>query len=339
MTNSFADQAREKEALKNAPAQVEEAVESPLEIQEEAFEDYSEPEQMEFSKEVQDHLMGNQSFLDKINEANAQKEAEEQEEEERLAEEEEQEQQEAEAEKEAAPKELEINGQKFESIEEVSTHVQTLEEQIRTFQDNEEKIVKILDEVPEFSYLLKNLAKGDSLRVALVKAGFGPEDFNIEDETEADAESLVQAKIERKQAIQAQKKQQKAFEDNMASSEKVLKEFQEKNGMDDATRDKMIAKISQFSQDLTEGKISEEALSHWAKAINYESAVQKAAQSGEVKGRNEKIFIERRKEKGDRIPALGRGTSLDAVPEPRNRFNDIVTMPSGSFMDKLKRNQ
>ena len=339
MPNSFADLLKEKEDFRNAPAQVEEVAESPLETQEDDYQD--DPGQMEISKEVADNLMGNQSFLDKINEANARKEAEEQEEEDRLAEEEEAElEQEAESEKEAAPKELEINGQKFESIEEVSTHVQTLEEQIRTFQENEDKIVKILDEVPEFSYLLKNLAKGDSLRVALVKAGFGPEDFNIEDETETDAESLVQAKIERKQALQAQKKQQKAFEDNMASSEKALKELQEEDGMSDTERDQVIAGMQQFILDSTIGIISKESIRKWRKVVNYESAVQKAAQSGEVKGRNEKIFIERRKEKGDQIPSLGRGTAPNTpAPAQKNRFEDMVTMPSGSFMDKLKRNQ
>ncbi len=293
------------------------------------------------SSELTEKLLGrNNSIQAKLEEARLKRE-----EEERLqADQEEQEEEEEQVEDTPQAIAIEIDGQKLESPEAIQEHIQTitavtqeLETAITEYRQNEAKLIEILDAVPEFGGIISSLATGDTLRVALIKAGFGPEDFTIESESEEDAEALVQAKLERKRAIEEQRKIQKQFEANSTKSEKVLEEYKAKNNLDDKTGEKIVQAMADFVKNAMDGVLTENALDLFRKAVVFENEVQKAETQGQIKGRNEKIVIERQKRNGDGIPALaGRAPMNDTAKKP-SKLGGLIRQSPTSFTQLIKK--
>jgi hypothetical protein len=323
-------------------ATTEEILTAPLENTDGPNEDSEYEPEPSLSSELTEKLMGkNNSIAAKLEEAKAKKEALEQEELEAQQQQEEEEQQ---KQTETPPAlSLEVDGQKFETVEAIADHVKTLSEKskqletaVSEYQANEAKLIEILDNVPEFSSIISSLATGDTLRVALIKAGIGPEDFSIESETEEDAEALVQAKLERKRAIEEQKKIQKQFSDNSAKSEKILEDFKAKRGLDDKTSQKVVQAMADFVQKSMNGILTEDSLELFLKAVNFETEVERAETKGQIKGRNEKIAIERQKRAGDGIPALG-GRSLPIAEKKPNKLEGLIRSSPTSFTQLLKK--
>jgi hypothetical protein len=366
-SNSFVGQIKAKEATPIQEAAPEKEVVETAELEEapemetaelEEGEGQEEGEEQEegadISEELKEKLMGKDSMMKRLKreEAKKLKEAEE------LALSEQEESEEEESEEEIAPEgknkeELEVNGQKFESMEALNTHVSTLTEETETlkksveeYRDNESKILEIVENHPEFTQLLGSLSKGDTMRVALIKAGFSPEDFNIESEDEVDAESLVEAKANRKRAISDQKKLQKQFEENSSKAEQTLETFRTKHGLDEKASETLIGNMAKYIQDAMNGIVNEGMLDLFLKGMNYEPETQRlskeseekskrAKEQGEIEGRNAKISIERKKKSGDGIPSLGGGGNLSGNPQSNNLSRYVNPRPS-SFKDLMK---
>ena len=305
------------------------------------------PEPQTLSSELTEKLIGkNNSIQAKLEESKAKKEAEAAEaaeEEARLAEEAESEEEQEEEIVQAATISIEIEGQKLETPEAITEHIQTLsaktkeyEEAIEQYRANESKLEEILESVPEFTHIVAALATGDSLRVALVKAGFGPEDFTIESDSEEDAEALVQAKLDRKRAIQEQKKLQERFAANTAKSEEVLKNVQTKYNLDETKTKKLVETMADFVQKSMDGVLTDEGVQIFIRHLNFDEAVQKAELKGQIKGRNENITIQRQKRSGDGIPALG-GRSLPPQEKKPNPLGGLIRQAPSSFTELLKK--
>jgi hypothetical protein len=352
MKNSFVDAIKynleAREAAKSVKPEVVSA-EAATEDAEGAEEGQEEEIQAksDISDEVIKKLSGKESFTKTIQEAKNKKEAEalaaqEAEDAEILAaEQSELEQEESEAEKEKPVKQsFKLGEQEFESIEAVNTHLQAREEEFTDLQQEVDDIRGFVEKVsdPEILDILGYVAKGYSFRVAMMKAGIDESIFTVEAEDE-DAESLVRSKIERKQAVANQKKQDEKLQSNMDLSNKTLTDFQAQEGFDDKIKEQLVTKMSKFYDDAMNGVISTEFLSLFSKALTYEGAVKKAAEQGEVKGRNEKIAIERQKRKGDAMPQLGRGAEAKADPVRKSRLSELVTMPPSSMIDMINKNR
>jgi hypothetical protein len=343
MMNSMTEmiQAKKKAPESASAAETTEVIESQAEnaTADDNVDDAPEPS---LSSELTEKLLGkNNSIEAKLEEAKLKRE-----EQERLLAEQADEEQEEEEQAEDTPQAIaiEIDGQKLESAEAIQEHIQTitaktqeLETAVSEYKQNEAKLIEILDAVPEFGGIISSLATGDTLRVALIKAGFGPEDFTIESESEEDAEALVQAKLERKRAIEEQRKIQKQFEANSTKSEKVLEEYKSKNNLDDKTGEKIVQAMADFVKNAMDGVLTENALDLFRKAVVFENAVQKAESQGQIKGRNEKIVIERQKRNGDGIPALaGRAPMNDTAKKP-SKLGGLIRQSPTSFTQLIKK--
>lgn len=306
--------------------------------QEENYDD--ETEEQSLSSELTEKLLGkNNSIEAKLEEAKLKREEQER----IFAEEQEQEEVEESSENKSQSIAIEIDGQKLESVEAIQEHIQSiatktqeLETAISEYKANETKLIEILDSVPEFGGIISSLATGDTLRVALIKAGFGPEDFTVESDLEEDAESLVQAKLERKRAIEEQKRAQKQFQENATKSEKVLQEFKEENNLDDKTSEKVIKAMADFINKSTNGILTKDSLTAFLKVVNFESEIDRAETRGQIKGRNEKIAIERQKRSGDGIPALG-GRSLPIADKKPSKLSGLIKQSPTSFTQLLRK--
>lgn len=343
MTN-IAEMIQAKQAARESnPETVEEMLTAQPENTDNLYDDPDDQPEKVLSSELTEKLLGkNNSIAAKLEEAKAKREALEEELAAQQQEEEEQQKQQEQAETPPALS-LEVDGQKFESVEAIADHVKTLAEKskeletaVSEYQANEAKLIEILDAVPEFSSIISSLATGDTLRVALIKAGFGPEDFSVESETEEDAEALVQAKLERKRAIEEQKKIQKQFADNSAKSEKILESFKQKHGLDDKLSEKLVQSMADFVQKSMNGILTEDSLELFLKAVKFEAEISSAETRGQIKGRNEKIAIERQKRTGDGIPALG-GRSLPMAEKRPSKLAGLIKSTPTSFTQLLKK--
>ena len=354
MNNSFVSTIKHNQEAREAAKSVkpeEVAVEAATEDAEGAEEGQEEEIQAksEISDEVVKKLSGKESFTKTIQEAKNKKEAEalaaqEAEDAEILAAEQaELEQEEAEAEAEEPVKQsfkLGDGEQEFESIEAANTYLVAQREELTALQQEVAQIRSFVAKVddPDMLEILSYVQDGYSARVAMVKAGLDETFFQVQKGDE-DAESLVLAKIERKQAVANQKKLDEKLQSNMDLSNKTLTDFQAQEGFDDKIKEQLVTKMSKFYDDAMNGVISTEFLSLFSKALTYEGAVKKAAEQGEVKGRNEKIAIERQKRKGDAMPQLGRGVEAKAEPVRKSRLSELVNMPPSSMIDMININR
>jgi hypothetical protein len=211
----------------------------------------------------------------------------------------------------------------------------TIEEKTKA----EEKLVDILNDSPELTSVIQNLAKGISLRVALIKAGFQPEDFSVSDDDD-DAEELVKAKLERQEQSKKRREQEQAIQNNIKQSEKAIQKFQETKGIKDSVKEKFLNEVHTMFESVMDGKVTENLLESFWKALNYENDIKKAEDRGMVRGRNQKIVAEKRKKSGDGLPKLNGSTAKNNPKKvEKDGFADsldrgVSKRPSG-FLDIL----
>jgi uncharacterized protein YdcH (DUF465 family) len=300
-------------------------------------------EPQDLSDEVKDKLMNKDSIAKRLEAAKAKKQAEEAQ---ALADQEAEEEAEQESEEEEPNTPvlaIEVNGTKLEGTEAITAHITELatkateyEEALAEYKQNEAKLIEIVEQVPEFETLIARLSKGDSLRTALIYAGFGPEDFEVTSEDEPDAEAVVQAKLDRKRAIAEAKKAQEEFAKNSAKSEEIIAEFQKEAGFDEKVKEQLVGEMAGFIQDATMGKLSKKHLDIFLKGINYESAVKKAEKIGEVQGLNKQIDLNRKKKSAAGIPVISSGLE-SSKPAPSNKLGSLIKTPATSFLDMIKK--
>jgi hypothetical protein len=362
MSNSFINTLKEKEAsrqeAKSTEVQATVVAETPettdaLEVEEvitDAPQEIESPAKLEVSEKVRKQLSEKGSFLNTIKEKSAEraKEAAELEAAEAEAQAAEEEAEEAEKNAEetneiAIPVVFEVDGQQFESPEKVNEYLSKVKEDSENLKKEVEDVRAFVEKVsdPEMIEILDYVSQGYSLRVAMIKAGLDESIFKIETGDE-DAEALVQAKLDRKMALQNQQKELEKLQKNMEQSNKALTEFQSEEGFDENTKGDLVRLMKEFHEEAMQGLVSKKFLQLFAKALNYEKVVeeakkkvQEAKEVGKIEGRNEKITIERQRVKGDEIPKLGRGISSEPIRK-RNRLNDMVNVPSGSFLQKIR---
>jgi hypothetical protein len=355
MKTSVMDQLKAKESRNESQEQAEnqtQVAEAEMSEQQEftgeEAEEIEEPVESKISEEARKQLSEKSSFMEKLKMAGQSKEEAQLEPETELEEEIEATAEEQEAEEvKAQPFELEVDGKKFDSIEAVKTHLNEVAEERQTLQKEVDEIRAFVDKVsdPELLEALSYVAKGYSFRVAMVKAGMDESIFNVDTDDE-DAEDLVRAKIERKQAAENHAKEQEKLRKNMEESNKALEEFQAKEGFDDQFKNLLVSKLTKAYSEMYSGLVTTEIYEIFAKGIKYENAMKKAEEDvktakevGKIQGMNEKIAVERKRKQGDGIPQLGRGINATEVRKTTSDLARHVSVPANSFMEKVRARQ
>lgn len=290
----------------------------------------------ELSEDIKKKMSGTTAFMDRLKEKSAQAEAELGLEQEEAQEEEVEFDAESEQEEEApAPLIFKVDDQEFESPDAVSEYVSKIKAENSELLAEVDEIRGFVEKIsdPDMLEILKYVNMGYSTRVALVKAGFDESIFQIEAD-DVDAKELVRAQLEREQAIKDQEKEQKKLQKNMELSNTNLTEFATAKGFDEAKKTTLVNQMAKIHQELLSGLVTKETLEIFSKGLNYESAVKQAAEVASIQAKNEKIVTERAKKQAATIPQLGRG-----IPSERKQLKDLVRVPTGSFMDKVKARQ
>jgi hypothetical protein len=349
MAGSFIEMLNQKSAEQPKSQEAPEAYSDDVavaEMEQEYESEIEEPQELEISEIVRKELSEKGSFLDRIKEAN---ELQAQQEAEALASEEEElaeaEQEEEEQEVKPPVFEVEIDGKKYENLEEVQNYLYEVQEEKKALEAEKTEIQNFVDKMsdPTMLEVMKYVGQGFDFPVALIKAGIDESIFDLDTLEEPTAEQVIRAKIEREQAQKEHQKQQAKLQKNMEESNRALVEFQTKEGFDEKTKTDLVSLMSKIHSEILDGLVTNETLSIFAKALNYEKVVEEskakikqAEEAGEIKGMNKKIAIERQKKQGDGLPNLN-GPISKELPKKENRLLSMVNIPEGSFMEKLKR--
>lgn len=227
--------------------------------------------------------------------------------------------------------------EKFKTEEDYSKARDTLYEQYGNIQEelNETKkttdqIAKVLTDNPEMQGIIKALNKGVSVRAALIEAGFAPSDFEVLEDDD-DAEDMIEAQVNAREQKRLKEQQEKEVQENMQQSEKLIEQLQ----IDDSQKEKLYEKVNTVFQDFIKGKITDDTLNMFSKALNFDKEIEKASEQAARRVRNEKIQLTKKRKTGDGLPKLvSRGRKDTMTKKNEDQFMNslssrIIGKPTG----------
>lgn len=189
-------------------------------------------------------------------------------------------------------------------------------------------IKEVMMAYPELAMFLNDLFVNKlPLRAAIAKH-FAQEDL-IPQEGDDDYEVHKKASQERLETVKKREAMDKEIEANQDASISAIDAYAEKNGYSEEQKNGLLDFINDTFQELLMKKISENILSAFDKAMNYDNDVTSAAQAGEVSGKNAAIELKKGKVNeamaGDGVPILGKGGAIEEKEIGRNQrlFGDI----------------
>lgn len=220
----------------------------------------------------------------------------------------------------------------------VKGFVQTYKEKEKLLNDEVEAngiLIDLFENHPQLAQLARTLGKNNeqTFQQALFTV-LGEEEI-IPDKAkdpEAYADYLV-AKKERENQANAIKTE---FDNNLTESEAVIESFRESNSFDKKTVETIMTKANTYLKEAQKGKITREFLDVMAKGLNYEKAVQKAAEEAKVEGKNEAANKAKQQKKGDGLPKpknSSGGKPANAKPKsnPGSLLADAIGAASDPF--------
>ena len=181
--------------------------------------------------------------------------------------------------------------------------------------EDNNRMLALLQENPEFAQLFALVRDGMPLRVALARVI----DFDAARPQKGDpdyADFMREAgEFKKRQAEVAEHR--KRIEENQAQSRVEIDEFFRKVGADDEEQNGFADFLQGLFDDVFEGKMGKVALGKLWQAYKYNEDLEAARAAGEVAGRNETIEARRAKAKAtDGLPDAG-GAAAPAPPRRR----------------------
>lgn len=209
---------------------------------------------------------------------------------------------------------MEINDENY--VSSMESTLANVAPRIKNYDEASNNLKAMIYDNPKLGMVLTDMSKGDKFESAF------PRHFDISSlepkPGDPNHDAWEAATIERKAAYDSHVAEQKAIDENITKSEQVIEEWFDKKGYDDAAKTAFGTFVIGLLERAYKGEITEEFLNKMDKAMNHEDEVQKAAEAGEIKGRNEKIVAEKMNDeelkKGDGLADLtGGGEAQEAV--------------------------
>lgn len=229
----------------------------------------------------------------------------------------------------------------FNSMEDYEAAVAEIIEAERNHDTVRSGLLEIASNYPEFAGFVASLKKGESWRTAIIKSGLLPEDLQIEDSEEEDAEQVVLAKRQEKERREQAAKKLRELEENQRASQKVIETYQKDNQLSDEDMNNMLRDFQSMMIPVSDGKMTKDILDKIRKITGYDKAVKTAKAQGEIEGRNQKIKTERKKIQGDRMPRTTSGPVPGTRPKKKidpilSDLDEIITGKSATLEDMLR---
>jgi hypothetical protein len=198
-------------------------------------------------------------------------------------------------------------GQAFESREEKEARVL---ERINQDQEAHQNLIKIFEESPEVSDLVNYFMEHPNATIAQAVHEIGLDISAAPEPGKEGYKEYILAEERAKSQKEEAKKQQKINEENRIKSVEEANGFIKRNNMTEEMGRELFDSILRDVDNFSKNTISKEYMEMRQKAMNYDKDIVAAEAKGEVKGQNKKIIIQKKAKKGDKIPVLNGGASI-----------------------------
>lgn len=189
-------------------------------------------------------------------------------------------------------------------------------------QEANAKLIEVFDSEPSIAEFMSDVMNGAPVEVAIAK------NFDIENmapmEDEPDYAAWEDAKNQRKQRFEEQRKFEEELTTNQVESSKAFDAFVEENGLSEDEADGLLDEIDGLLKDIYRGYVSKDFLNMMHKATGYDQKLAKAKKEAELNAKNQGVKLEKKKydkPKGDGLPKVsGSGATKDKPQRPKTRF-------------------
>ncbi len=168
--------------------------------------------------------------------------------------------------------------------------------------DGQLKLAHLFNENPKVGAFIADVVAGDDALLSCIRH-FGRNllesgnDFEMLDKIRR--EDMVY-----KERRMQQQKMEEERERNWVRSERIIEAFKAKNELSDEDFDQFLEEVYDLVENIFMGKFSMKTLELLFRGLNYESDLMQAEMAGEVRGKNQRIVLERNRAEGDSMPSL-----------------------------------
>ena len=188
-----------------------------------------------------------------------------------------------------------------------------LDERFEKLRNDQTKLARIFTSNPKMAGFISTVIEGEDPLVACVRY-FGGDVL----ECAYDENRLMQLRKENDAYLQRMHsfaKTEKEIEENWKLSAKSIERFKEAKGMTDEEFDLFIEKVCHLCEHVFMCDFSFEVLDTLFKGVNYDTDIDIAEQTGEVKGRNQRIiFSKENPSEGSASVTTKHDSSSDLTP-------------------------
>ena len=201
-----------------------------------------------------------------------------------------------------------------ELFEILATYDADLDERYEKLRKDQTKLAHLFTSNPKMAGFISTVIEGEDPLIACVRY-FGGDVL----ECAYDENRLMQLRRENDaylERMQSFAKTEKEMEENWKVSAKSIENFKEVKGMTDEEFNIFMEKVCHLCEHVFMCDFSFDVLETLFKGINYDTDVDIAEQTGEVKGRNQRIIFSRDKsaEENSVSPSSHRNDSSDLTP-------------------------
>lgn len=185
---------------------------------------------------------------------------------------------------------------------------------MNTYKENGARLAEVFTESPQAAIFFTSLMSGSDVLEALGE-GFGEDIVGAMEDPEL--RKSYQAGVEKWKANKSASDEIiKQQEENSAKYADEVESFFAEQGMDEEEKGKFSQFVADFIDKLVRFELAKDVLTQLYRAYKYDSDIAEATEVGEVRGRNEKIMLERNKgNNSDGLPM----TNMSGRDNPDNR--------------------
>lgn len=198
------------------------------------------------------------------------------------------------------------------------------QENIKFLEDND-KLIRAIQDHPEANIFLAELTAGVPLKVALARAEI---DIYEPEEGDEDFEEYIKAYNERKNNLVMAKKKEQQYIENFSKSKVDIASFFDSHNLNLQEQQEFEEFIDDTISNLFNGLINKEILSKLHQAWKYEEHVQQAKETGELNGRNANIEAQR-EQRHRQVDGLANSGVRSNTPEPTHQIDYIDKLIKG----------
>ena len=198
----------------------------------------------------------------------------------------------------------------FDALVEYDTHLCDRYEKLR---DDQTKLATLFISNPKMGGFISDVISGEDALVACVRY-FGKDVLECANDENRMAQ-LQKENDEFLARMSANRKLEKEMAENWEHSKRAISRFKEAKNMSDNDFDNFLERVHHICEHVFMSDFTPDVLEILFKGVNYDNDLGCAERAAEVRGRNERILLEKRQSDGDALPGLHNNRSSRSEEE------------------------